>query len=157
MTAPILSTLVYCQSDDRVLLMQRRKEPNLGLWVAPGGKIELGESPYECALRELHEETGLEAGQLDFRGLVTEVSPIPDWQWMLFIYIATHLSGELVGDHREGVLQWWPIVQVLQLPIPQGDRVFFPKIIHPGAPFYDVRFVYDTDLRLANVIDHSAT
>ena len=57
---PILTTLIYCLREEKTLLMERRKEPNLGLWVAPGGKIELGESPYECARRELYEETGLQ-------------------------------------------------------------------------------------------------
>ena len=50
---PILTTLIYCLRDGQVLLMERRKEPNLGLWVGLGGKIKVGESPYECAQREL--------------------------------------------------------------------------------------------------------
>jgi 8-oxo-dGTP diphosphatase len=82
---PILSTLVYCVRNGRVLLMHRHKEPNLGLWVGLGGKLEPDESPYECARRELHEEAGLRAQHLVFRGLVTEVSPHPDWHWMLFM------------------------------------------------------------------------
>ncbi len=49
---PILTTLIYCLREEQTLLLERRKEPNLGLWVAPGGKIELGESPHECARRE---------------------------------------------------------------------------------------------------------
>lgn len=154
MSVPILSTLVYCLQDRRVLMMQRRKEPNLGLWVAPGGKIEIGESPYECAARELTEETGLKAASLIFRGLITEVSPQPDWQWMLFLYVATNFSGDVGESHREGALKWWGVSEVPQLPIPQGDRVFFPRIIDLGNPFFDARFMYDKKLDLVQVIEN---
>lgn len=154
MSVPILSTLVYCLKDGQVLMMQRRKEPNLGLWVAPGGKIEIGESPYECAVRELAEETGLRAARLIFRGMITEVSPQPDWQWMLFLYVAAAFSGEVGESHREGALQWWPVSEVPRLPIPQGDKVFYPRIIDLDKPFFDARFVYDDNLDLAQVIEN---
>ncbi len=61
--------------DRQVLLLRRNKQPNLGLWIAPGGKIEIDESPHEAARRELAEETGLTAVDLTWRGLCTEVSP----------------------------------------------------------------------------------
>ena len=57
--AYLLGTLVYALRDNDVLVMRRNKEPNLGLWIAPGGKVEIGESPYETARREMLEETGL--------------------------------------------------------------------------------------------------
>ena len=152
---PILTTLIYCLHDEQTLLLERRKEPNLGLWVAPGGKIELGESPYECARRELCEETGLEARRLRFRGLVTEVSPRPDWQWMLFIYAVTDFAGALTGDEREGHFQWWPLDRVSRLAIPQADAVFFPRITDLSTPFYDATYIYDGDLKLVEVREHS--
>jgi 8-oxo-dGTP diphosphatase len=147
---PILSTLVYCLDGDRVLLMERRKEPNFGLWVGLGGKLEPGESPYECARRELHEEAGLVAKRLRFRGLVTEVSPLPEWQWMLFIYVVTQYDGELLAHNREGRLEWWPVNQVTQLPIPQADAVFFPHVIDLARPFYHAKYIYDSDLILVD-------
>ncbi len=151
---PILSTMVYCLRDDQVLLMQRHKEPNLGLWVAPGGKVEAGESPYECALRELYEETGLQAQKLYFRGLITEVSPRPDWQWMLFLYATTGVMGRLAGDPREGTFRWWPVAEVLDLPIPQADKIFFPKVTDLDQPFYHAKCLYDADLDLVKVVEH---
>jgi ADP-ribose pyrophosphatase YjhB (NUDIX family) len=151
---PILTTLVYCLRDGEVLLMERSKEPNLGLWTAPGGKIEPYESPYECACRELSEETGLYAYQLRFRGLITEVSPLPDWQWMLFIYAATDFAGELAADEREGHFQWWPLEQVARLPIPQADAVFCPRVTDLGGPFYHAKYVYDADLCLVEIQEH---
>jgi 8-oxo-dGTP diphosphatase len=134
--------------------MERHKEPNLGLWVGLGGKIELGESPYECALRELYEEAGLWADHLIFRGLITEVSPTPNWHWMLFIYAATEFTGELTSDQREGNLRWWPMAKARQLPIPQADRVFFPHVTDLSQPFYHGKFVYDDELKLIEVQEH---
>ena len=94
----ILGTLVYPIRDGQVLLMHRHKAPNLGQWVGPGGKVEADESPYECAIRELYEETSLHARQPRFRGLVTEVSPRPDWHWMLFIYTVTDFEGQVLDQ-----------------------------------------------------------
>jgi len=150
---PILSTLVYCLDRDRVLMMRRNKEPNLGLWVAPGGKIEAGESPRDCAVRELREETGLLPGKLRFRGLITEVSPQPHWQWMHFLYVATDLSGDLDGDRREGEFRWWSIDEVENLSLPQSDRIFFPKIIDLTHPFYEAKYIYNANLELVEVIE----
>lgn len=153
---PILSTMVYCLRAGEVLLMRRHKEPNLGLWVAPGGKVEPGESPYECAQRELSEETGLQAHGLVFRGLVTEVSPRPDWQWMLFLYVAIDFSGRLVGDQREGAFRWCSLAEARGLPIPEADQVFFPRVTDLSYPLYQARYVYDANLHLVEVIEHPA-
>lgn len=150
---PILSTLVYCLENRQVLLMRRNKEPNLGLWVAPGGKVEAGESPYDCAVRELREETGLRASKLRFRGLVTEVSPRPEWQWMLFLYVTNDFSGNLIGDQREGEFRWWSLEEADNLSIPQSDRVFFPKVIDFTQPFYQAKYIYDAALDLVEAIE----
>ena len=149
-----LGTLIYCLCRDRVLLMHRRKEPNRGLWVAPGGKVEPGESPYECARRELREETGLEAAKLHFRGMTTLVSPLPEWRWLLFIYAAEICDGDVVSDDREGLLRWWPLAQVSELAIPRADAVFFPHIVDFSQPFYQAKFIYDADLQLQEVLEY---
>ena len=103
-----LGVLVYALRDDEVLLMHRVQEPNLGLWIAPGGKVEFDESPHETARREMLEETGLVVNNLEWKGFCTEVSPLPEWQWMLFIYITRDFSGSLQPNHREGNLAWIP-------------------------------------------------
>jgi 8-oxo-dGTP pyrophosphatase MutT (NUDIX family) len=153
---PTLTTLVYCFQDDQVLLAQRKSKPFQGMWVAPGGKIEPLESPRECAFRELQEETGLRARELTLRGIVTEVSGRPDWQWMIFIYVTRAFSGELLQDPREGVLRWWPIQDVKPPAIPESDAVFFPRILEPAGSLYEARYEYDLDLRLTRVNEGTA-
>jgi 8-oxo-dGTP diphosphatase len=129
-------------------MMYRHKEPNLGLWVAPGGKVELDESPRECALRELEEETGLRGHNALFRGLVTEISPLQHWQWLLFLYVVPRFEGELRGDLREGRLRWVPVSDLGSLPIPQSDALFGPPVLDLEAPFFEATMLFDESLTL---------
>lgn len=146
-----VTTLVYALRDGQVLMMQRRKEPNLGQWTAPGGKVELHESPAECAVRELAEETGLvAAGRPELRLIVTETSPLPNWQWLMFIYLVREFTGELRADCIEGDLAWIPLEQVLALPIPQADAIFYPYVVDGSPGPVSMKFEYDGDLRLGN-------
>ncbi len=134
-----LGTCVYVRREGErgpeVLMMFRHKEPNLGLWVAPGGKVEMDESPRECALRELHEETGLVGRHALFRGLVTEISPLQHWQWLLFIYVVTEFEGEVRPDLREGRLRWIPVADLPTLPIPLSDASLWPCRARPRCAF----------------------
>jgi 8-oxo-dGTP diphosphatase len=149
----VLGTLVYARQNlssdkgSRVLMLHRSKEPNKGLWVAPGGKVELRESPLECAIRELREETGLIANRLTLRGIVTEVSPREDYQWLLFIYVTDDFEGELIACD-EGHLAWVDVSAVSLLPIPQADALFFPHVINDDEPLYQAKYTYDADLKM---------
>jgi 8-oxo-dGTP diphosphatase len=144
----ILATLIYATYRGKVLMLHRHKEPNLNLWIAPGGKVDAHESPRECALRELREETGLQAENPQLRAIVTEISPVPDWQWLMFIYRVEVESSEIAGDLREGRLQWFDQEEVLHLPIPQADAIFYPLVMAPAGPPLELKFEYDADLRL---------
>jgi 8-oxo-dGTP diphosphatase len=152
----ILGTLIYARQDGspngdrRVLMLHRSKEPNKGLWVAPGGKVEIHESPLECAIRELHEETGSVARNLSLRGLVTEISPREDYQWLLFIYVTDQVEGDLIAC-SEGQLAWVNVSAVLLLPIPQADAIFFPHVISENELLYQARYTYDAGLNLVQV------
>ena len=138
-----------------MLLMRRNKQPNLGLWVAPGGKIEIDESPHDAALRELAEETGLTASDLTWRGLCTEVSPLPDWQWMLFIYVTCQFAGDIRPDLREGELAWVDLdTYYHDLPIPRADRIFAPRILEASSGFLEAKFVYDASLSLVEWVNY---
>ena len=150
---PILTTMIYCIQNNHVLLMRRNKEPNLGLWVGPGGKLEDGESPYDCAYRELYEETGLSAQKLSLRGMITEVSPRTDWQWMIFIYVTEDFTGTIIEDEREGSLKWVNLSEVNSLSLPQADQVFFDKVVNYNGYIYQAKFIYDDELLITDIID----
>ena len=152
-TLPILVTLVYCVRAGKVLLLQRKKPPYPGYWVAPGGKIEPGEAPHEGALRELQEETGLVAEQAELRAIITETSPRPDWQWLIFIYRVVEPVGELSSDQREGQLHWFDTNELAALQIPEGDRIFMPKVLSAQAGIWEARLVYDASVKLVNCIE----
>ncbi|MGH2542740.1 MAG: NUDIX hydrolase [Ardenticatenaceae bacterium] len=147
-----LGTCVYAlrqgEGGPEVLMMYRHKEPNLGLWVAPGGKVELDESPRECALRELAEETGLRGREVLFRGLVTEISPVQHWQWLLFLYVVTEYEGEVREDLREGMLRWVTVTELARLPIPQSDAIFGPPVLDLARPFFEATMIFDERLKL---------
>ena len=143
-----VTTLVYALRDGKVLLMHRRKQPNLGQWTAPGGKVELDESPAECAVRELREETGLVAiSKPELRLIITETSPLPNWQWLMFVYRIDQVIGQ-VTPCDEGDLAWILPDQVSDLPIPQADAIFFPRVLDGSPGPVAMKFEYDGDLRL---------
>ncbi|MFB2938895.1 NUDIX domain-containing protein [Aerosakkonemataceae cyanobacterium BLCC-F154] len=153
---PKLTTLIYCVENGKVLLAQRIKEPFIGYWIAPGGKLEPGESPYQCAVRELIEETGLSAHNPRLRGIVTETSALPDWQWMIFIYVVTSFSGTLISDRREGKLNWWSLANPGELYMPEADRIFLPKVLDFNQPIYQATFYYDDNLVINKISEHPA-
>jgi 8-oxo-dGTP diphosphatase len=155
--AVLLYTQVHCLRDHCVLLMKRNKEPNLGLWVAPGGKIEVDEAPFECAARELEEETGLTAHALHLRGIVSIVMPTLEQPCMQFLYAVTDFSGQLSADQREGDLQWWTETEARRLPMPHANRVFLPKVLDTSTPFYQAKYVYDTQWQWVEGIEHTDT
>jgi 8-oxo-dGTP diphosphatase len=135
--------------------MKRSKEPNLGLWVAPGGKIEPDESPYECAVRELYEETGLYAQEMYFRGIVSIVMPMVVEPCLQFLFTCTDFVGKLAADENEGILDWWPIVETQDLEMPAANLRFLPQAVDMKRPFYQAKYVYDSEWQLLETIEYS--
>jgi 8-oxo-dGTP diphosphatase len=141
-------TLVYVLRDGKVLLLKRVKPPYVGHWVAPGGKVDRGESPAEGAVRELHEETGLTAKTVQLRALVTETSPADNWQWLIFVYRALDVTGEVVSDEREGELRWFSHGELAAANLPPADRYFMRDAIRTESGLSEYRFDYDETLEL---------
>ncbi|NLV51555.1 MAG: 8-oxo-dGTP diphosphatase [Clostridiales bacterium] len=139
------STLCYIEKNDRLLMMHRTKkanDPNEGKWIGVGGKQEEGESPDECMLREVREETGLTPLNWKCRGVVSFISD--RWeQEEMFVFTAGEYTGELTGC-AEGELEWIEKTSVLNLDLWQGDRIFL-ELIFNDAPFFLLTLKYNGD------------
>ena len=136
------TTLVHIEKDGKWLMMHRTKkvnDENHDKWIGIGGKFNDGESPYECAVRETFEETGLTLLLAKLRGIVTFVSDEWGTEYM-FVYTSDDFKGEL-KECDEGSLEWIKKEDTLNLPIWEGDRLFL-KMLIDNAPFFEMKLVY---------------
>ncbi len=148
-----LTTLCYIEKDDKYLMMHRIKKKNdinQDKWIGVGGHFEEGESPEECLLREVKEETGLTLKSYRFRGIVTFLCDRWETEYMC-LYTATDYEGELT-DCDEGALEWVPKSEVEQLPIWEGDKVFF-RLLREEAPFFSLKLRYEKDTLVECVLN----
>lgn len=126
-----LTTLCYIEQENQYLMLYRNKKENdqsQDKWLGVGGKLEKGESPEECLLREVKEETGLTLTHYQFCGVITFVSDIYDGEYM-FLYTADQFTGELTRNCEEGELHWIPKSEIMKLPMWEGDRYFLEKLV----------------------------
>ena len=155
------TTLCYIQKDSSYLMLHRTKKKNdqsRGKWLGIGGKFEENESPDECLLREVSEETGLTLTSYRLRGIVTFVSDIYETEYM-FLYTADGFEGELYAEDdgsltpvidgirtpcNEGVLRWVDIDKVPGLELWEGDRIFL-KMLAESDEFFTLKLVYEGD------------
>jgi 8-oxo-dGTP diphosphatase len=138
----ILATLCYINDGDKTLMLHRvRKENDVhqGKWNGLGGKFEVGESPEECVIREIKEESGLTITSPTLRGVLT----FPDFShgsdWYVFLFTANQFSGDLI-ESPEGNLAWIETNKLLDLNLWAGDRIFIPLLA--GDKFISVKMQY---------------
>ena len=140
------TTLCYIERDDKYLMLHRVKkvnDENHDKWIGVGGKFEEGESPEDCVLREVKEETGLTLKTFSYRGIVTFVSDIYGTEYM-HLFTANSFSGELKKICDEGNLEWVKKHDVYSLPIWEGDKIFF-SLLDENVPFFSLKLVYQGD------------
>ena len=150
------TTLCYIENERGEYLMlhrvKKQNDLNHDKWIGVGGKCEEGESPEECVCRETLEETGLTLTHWRSRGLLTFI-----WGNMtefIHLYTADEWTGEMMqGDAcREGVLEWVPKEKVTQLPIWEGDKIFF-RLLNEERPWFSLKLVYEGDVLRQAVLD----
>ena len=147
------TTLCYIERGDQYLLLHRVKKENdlnRDKWVGVGGKLEPGESPEDCLLREVREETGLTLTSWRARGLVTFVSDEWGTEYM-HLFTADGFEGEL-GDCDEGVLEWVKKSDFAALPQWAGDRIFL-RLLEEDAPWFSLKLCYSGDTLTAAALD----
>lgn len=139
----ILSTLCYIEKDGKYLMLHRTKKKNdinKDKWLGIGGKFEDGESPEECIIREVKEETGLTLNSYKLRCIVTYVSTNWETEYM-YVFTSNDFAGELI-ECNEGDLQWIPKDRITQLNTWEGDKIFVEKL-QKDDKFFTVKFEYD--------------
>lgn len=138
-----LSTLCYLERDHQYLMLHRtvkKNDVNKDKWIGVGGHFEPDESPEECLLREVWEETGYTLTSYKFRGLVTFVSGDGVTEYMS-LFTADGFTGDPIPCD-EGELEWVDKDQVLKLNIWEGDKIFF-RLLEETDEFFSLKLVYD--------------
>ncbi len=140
-----LTTLCYIEQEQKYLMMHRVKKAhdvNHDKWIGVGGHFEADETPEECLLREVKEETGLTLENYRLRGVITFLCD--HWQTeYMFLFTADQFSGELT-DCDEGTLEWIRKEDVYKLPIWEGDKIFF-RLLEEREEFFSLKLRYIGD------------
>lgn len=143
-----LSTLCYIEKDHKYLMLHRivkKNDVNKDKWIGVGGHFEEGESPEECVLREVKEETGYTLTSYRYRGLVTFVFADQEVEYMS-LFTADGFEGEPI-ECNEGVLEWVDIEDVWKLNLWEGDKIFF-RLLDEEVPFFSLKLVYNIEGQL---------
>ena len=148
------TTLCYIERDGKYLMLHRVKKENdvnRDKWIGIGGKFEPGESPEDCVLREVREETGLTLTDYQYRGIVTFV--LDGWGTeFMHLFGASGWTGDLRTDCDEGELAWIGKEELLALPIWAGDKIFL-RLLDSDRPFFSLKLNYTGDTLAAAVLD----
>jgi len=133
--------------ENRILLLQK---PRRGWWVAPGGKMEQGESVRDSCIREYREETGLYLKNPNIKGIFTFIIKEKDVivsEWMMFSFLATDYDGVNVEESEEGKIQWHNLEDIPSLPMAPGDHHIIDYLVKGTGVIYGT-FTYTPDFEL---------
>lgn len=149
-----LTTLCYIEKDEKYLMLHRvvkKNDTNKDKWIGVGGRFEADESPQDCVLREVLEETGYRLTSYKLRGIVTFVSGKYETEYM-FLFTADGFEGEPI-ECDEGVLEWVDKKSVYDLNIWEGDKIFF-RLLEERDSFFSLKLVYnENDELIESVLD----
>ncbi|MDQ0157063.1 NUDIX hydrolase [Robertmurraya andreesenii] len=133
--------------DNKVLLLQK---PKRGWWVAPGGKMEPGESVRDSCIREYREETGIYLRNPNLKGVFTFIMKDGDKvlsEWMMFTFFATEADGINLDESDEGKIAWHSIEEIKNLPMAEGDYHILDYMVQGKGIIYGT-FTYTEDFKL---------
>lgn len=140
-----LTTLCYIEKDGCYLMLHRikkKKDVNKDKWIGVGGHFERGESPEECLLREVKEETGLTLTSWRFRGIVTFLAEGWPSEYMC-LFTADGFTGEL-AECSEGTLEWIRKEDIFKLNLWEGDKIFH-RLLLEREDFFSLKLRYEGD------------
>ena len=148
-----LTTLCYIEKNDSYLMLHRvskKNDVNKDKWIGVGGHFENRESPEECLLREVYEETGLRLTSYRYRGIVTFVFEDEPAEYMS-LYTADGFEGDMITCD-EGTLEWVKKSELEKLNLWEGDKIFF-KLLKEEHPFFSLKLKYRGDVLTEAVLD----
>ncbi len=148
------TTLCYIEKDNSYLMLHRIKkknDENQDKWVGIGGKLEAGESPFDCVRRETKEEVGLTLNSLRYCGFITFVSDIYGTEYM-HLFHSDDFSGKLPEECDEGIPSWVKKSDVQKLPIWEGDKIFL-KLLDTENRFFSLRLEYKGDTLVSHTLE----
>ena len=148
------TTLCYIRRGSEYLMLHRIKKENdlnKDKWIGIGGKFEDKESPEDCLLREVYEETGLTLTDYRYRGIVTFVSDRWPTEYM-HLFTADGYTGTL-KDCEEGGLEWLPREMLTQIPHWEGDAIFLDLIARDEVPFFSLKLCYEGETLVQAVLN----
>ena len=150
------TSICYIERDGCYLMLHRTKkvnDENHDKWIGVGGKFEEGESPEECMLREVQEETGLTLTAWRYRGIVTFVSDEWGGEYM-HLFTADGYAGQ-IRSCDEGELEWIEKQRLLSLPIWEGDKIFL-RLLDSEQPFFSLKLRYQGERLVAAALNGKA-
>ena len=148
-----LTTLCYIEQDGKYLMMHRTKKEgdiNRDKWIGVGGHFLEDETPDECLLREVYEETGLTLTSYRLRGLITFISDEWKTEYMC-LYTADGFTGEMT-DCDEGELVWVEKSRIGDLNLWEGDRIFL-ELLEKRDDFFTLKLRYEGDNLVESVVN----
>lgn len=150
------TTLCYIERGNQYLMLHRTKKENdcnHDKWQGVGGHFESGETPQQCALREIWEETGLTATEYQYRGIVHFHSNLWESEDMHLFTVTGFAGSQKVCD--EGDLEWIDKSRLLELTMWEGDRIFL-RLLEENAPFFDLTLQYNGEQLAAAILNGEA-
>jgi 8-oxo-dGTP diphosphatase len=147
-----LSTLCYIEQNGRYLMLHRtvkKHDINKDKWIGVGGHFEAEESPEECVLREVREETGYTLNTWKFRAIVTFVSGTGEDEYM-HLFTSDDFSGTPI-ECDEGELAWVDKKELLTYNIWEGDKIFL-RLLDERETFFSLKLVYDGGDKLIQAV-----
>lgn len=136
----IFATLCYVRKDDSTLMLKVEKQGmNHGKYNGLGGKLEAGETPEECCIREVFEESGLKIKNPHLKGILTFPKFHKDEDWYVFVFVVNDFYGDL-KESQEGKLEWVKTKDLHLLNLHDGDKYFLPWLDKKG--FFSAKFNY---------------
>ena len=148
------TTLCYIEKDLSYLMLHRTKkvgDENKDKWIGIGGKLENGESPFDCVRREVKEEVGLTLNDLRYAGIITFVSNEYGTEYM-HLFHSNDFSGELPDNCDEGEPVGVKKADVPSLNIWEGDKIFL-KLLETEKRFFSLKLIYEGDKLISHTLE----